>query len=169
MKDWLTRYTAIGIAGAIGAIARYVIGLGFGRLNLRFPLGTFFINISGSLFLGWFLTHIDGRNVSPTTRLAIAVGFVGAYTTFSTFMYESNQLAAQGSEAEALANIIGSVVLGLLGRAPGNLSRPMGLKIRPCLSTPWPMRETDKPAQVEVLFFNQIVKIFLRRQFFTRP
>jgi fluoride exporter len=114
MKQMLLRIVAIGLAGSVGAIARYVVALLFGRLNIRFPAGTFFINISGSLFLGWFLTHIAGKNFSDTFRLAIGVGFVGAYTTFSTYMYESNKLIDDGANLPAMVNIVGSVVAGLL-------------------------------------------------------
>ena len=75
MNILLWRYFAVGAAGFVGTIARFVVGSLFGRLNFRFPIGTLFINVTGSLFLGWFLTYIGSRNVSDTTRLAIAVGF----------------------------------------------------------------------------------------------
>lgn len=114
MKSLLMRCLAVGLAGFFGAIARYLIGLLFGRLNIRFPLGTLFINVTGSLFLGWFMTYVALRNVSPTTRLAIGVGFVGAYTTFSTYMYESSKLADDGAHIEAMVNLIGSLILGIL-------------------------------------------------------
>ncbi len=84
------------------------------RFNFRFPLGTFIINITGSMFLGWFLTYITRHTVSDTTRLAIGVGFVGAYTTFSTYMWESNKLLEEGAGYLAMLNIIGSLVVGLL-------------------------------------------------------
>jgi CrcB protein len=119
MKAMLRRCLAIGMAGFAGSLARYLVGLLFGRLNMRFPLGTLFINISGSFFLGWFLTHIATRNVSDTTRLAIGVGFVGAYTTFSTFMYDSNRLDADGARLEAIANLAGSLILGVLAVKAG--------------------------------------------------
>jgi CrcB protein len=116
MNILLLRYFAIGAAGFVGTIARFAIGSLFGRLNFRFPIGTLFINVTGSLFLGWFLTFIASRNVSDTTRLAIAVGFVGGYTTFSTFMYESNKLAQDdGAVFQAILNLVGSLILGLLG------------------------------------------------------
>ncbi|MDP9173841.1 MAG: fluoride efflux transporter CrcB [Planctomycetota bacterium] len=114
MRELVGRYLAVGIAGSLGAIARVIVAQWFGKLNWRFPIGTLVINISGSLFLGWFLTHVDERGISPTARLAIGAGFVGAYTTFSTYMYESNQLASKGAEVEALVNVIGSVILGIL-------------------------------------------------------
>lgn len=114
MRITLLRYFWVGLAGFLGAIARLGVGQMFGRLNVRFPLGTLVINLSGSLFLGWFLTYATSRNLSDTVRLAIGVGFVGAYTTFSTFMYESNSLADQGARIGAAVNLVGSVVLGLV-------------------------------------------------------
>jgi CrcB protein len=114
MKVLFWRYMAVGMAGFIGAIARVMVGTLFGRLNIRFPLGTLFINVTGSLFLGWFLTYAAGRDISDTKRLAIGAGFVGAYTTFSTFMYESARLADDGAGLAAIVNLAGSLTLGLL-------------------------------------------------------
>lgn len=107
---------AVGAGGFFGAVARLLVGFACGRLfPVAFPVGTFVINISGSLFLGWFVTVIGGRIiVSDTTRLAIATGFVGAYTTFSTFMFESNVLLEDGAGIKAGANLIGSLIVGLL-------------------------------------------------------
>jgi CrcB protein len=112
----LVECMAVGAAGSLGAILRLVVsrlcGLWFGT---AFPVGTLVINLSGSLFLGWFLTMIAERYiVSDTLRAAVAVGFVGAYTTFSTFAYESNSLLEDGETLKAAANLIGSVVLGLV-------------------------------------------------------
>jgi CrcB protein len=114
MYELIVRYVAIAIAGSAGALLRYVLATQIGRLNLRFPLGTFIINITGSLFLGWFLTYVARHNVSDTTRLAIGVGFVGAYTTFSTFMYESNTLADEGAIFQATLNLLGSLFVGIM-------------------------------------------------------
>jgi fluoride exporter len=114
MNDLFARYLAIAVAGSAGAVLRYVVATQIGRFNLRFPWGTFVINISGSLFLGWFLTFVAKHHVSDTTRLAIGVGFVGAYTTFSTFMYESNRLADDGAGFEAIMNLLGSVFVGII-------------------------------------------------------
>jgi CrcB protein len=121
MKTLLLRYLAVGAAGFVGAIARVLVATLFGRLNIRFPLGTLVINVTGSMFLGWFLTYVGSRNVSDITRLAIGAGFVGAYTTFSTFMYESSRLADEGAGLEALANLLGSLVLGILAVRLGML------------------------------------------------
>jgi CrcB protein len=121
MKTLLVRYLAIGAAGFVGAILRVVVATMFGRLNIRFPLGTLVINVTGSLFLGWFLTYVGSRNVSDTTRLAIGAGFVGAYTTFSTFMFESTRLADEGAGIEAIMNLLGSLILGILAVRMGML------------------------------------------------
>jgi fluoride exporter len=115
MKVLLLRYLAVGAAGFLGAIARYLVATLFGNLNKAFPIGTLVINVSGSLFLGWFLTYCAARNVSNLTRLAIGTGFVGAYTTFSTFMWESSSLATdQGAGLLAIMNLLGSLILGIL-------------------------------------------------------
>jgi CrcB protein len=112
----VVQYLAVGAAGSLGAILRLLVSTTCGRLfGTAFPIGTLVINLSGSLLLGWFLTLIDERVVVPdTVRLAVAVGFVGAYTTFSTFAYESNSLLQDGSQLKAVVNVLGSVLLGLL-------------------------------------------------------
>src|SRR5438270_4140290 len=113
----LVQYLAVGVAGFVGAIARVAVAQLFGHWfsGTRFPLGTLFINVTGSLFLGWFLTYVTARYpVSDTTRLAIGAGFVGAYTTFSTFMWETSRLAEDGAGLEAIVNLAASLLLGLL-------------------------------------------------------
>src|SRR6478736_4876001 len=107
----LIQYLSVAGAGAIGAVARLFVGSMCARLFTQsFPVGTFVINISGSLFLGWFIAFAKQRTtISDTMFLAVAVGFVGAYTTFSTFMAESNSLIGLGQTAKAAAYIISSV------------------------------------------------------------
>jgi CrcB protein len=114
-------YLAVAAAGAVGAVLRLLVATFCGRLfGTSFPIGTMVINLSGSMFLGWFLTVIGGRViVSDTVRLAIAVGFVGAYTTFSTYMYESNSLLNSGATIKAFVNLVGSLLLGLLAVRAG--------------------------------------------------
>jgi CrcB protein len=113
MKTWV-QLLAVGGAGFAGAVARWAVGLWFGRWMLAFPLGTLVINVTGSFLLGWFATFVDRRGAHEMLKLAIGTGFVGAYTTFSTYMWESNRLMERGALYEAWANIIGSIVLGLL-------------------------------------------------------
>jgi fluoride exporter len=113
---FLTPYVAIGVAGSLGAISRYVVSNVCGRIfGSGFPVGTFVINISACILLGWFLTIIRDRMiVSDTMRLAVAVGFIGTYSTFSTFAYESSSLLEDGSGIKALVNLLGSVLGGIV-------------------------------------------------------
>jgi CrcB protein len=111
---------AIGGAGFVGALTRYGIVRLFAPWvsGQSFPWATMVINVSGSAFLGWFLTVITKRAPGPNTetlKLAIATGFVGAYTTFSTYMFETNDLISKGSTYQAFGYLIGSLILGLIG------------------------------------------------------
>jgi fluoride exporter len=112
----LTKYLAVAVGGALGAMLRYYLG---GTLLARaaapFPTATFVINVTGSFVIGLFLTLATERiHVSPHLRLAVAVGFVGAYTTFSTFEYETAKLIEDGDITRALLNVVLSFVAGLL-------------------------------------------------------
>ncbi|HTP08009.1 MAG TPA: fluoride efflux transporter CrcB [Anaerolineae bacterium] len=111
----------IGAGGFIGANVRYWLGAWIdAQFGLRFPLGTFIINLTGSLLLGFIATiAIERALIDPRWRLAIAVGFIGAYTTFSTFTYESVKLLEAGSYGLAALNVLGSTLLGLLGATIG--------------------------------------------------
>jgi fluoride exporter len=83
-------------------------------------LGTFVINLTGSLLLGFIATiTLERALIDPRWRLAVAVGFIGAYTTFSTFTYESVKLLEAGSYGLAALNVVGSTILGLVGAAIG--------------------------------------------------
>ena len=107
---------AVGAGGFIGALARYGVGLAVARFWTRdFPFATLLINVSGSFVLGLFSTWAAGRiTVDPVWRLFLATGFVGAYTTFSTFEYETERLLHAGAAGWALLNVITSVVAGFL-------------------------------------------------------
>ena len=113
---FLVQCGAVAGGGALGAVARFLVATACAKLfRTNFPVGTLVINLSGSLFLGWFATvTFDHVPVSEAARLAVAVGFVGAYTTFSTFMYESSMLMSGGFGIKAVANLVGSLVLGLV-------------------------------------------------------
>jgi len=113
----------ISIGSVFGGLLRWGVSLLFGQLmGTAFPWGTFFINISGSLFLGWFSTVLTDRLMSngigwlraDDLRLLVAVGFTGAYTTFSTFEYESVALLRDGDGLLGMTYILGSVFLGLV-------------------------------------------------------
>jgi CrcB protein len=108
------QYLVISLGGILGANARYLLGAWIAeRYGTSFPYGTLVINISGSFVIGLFLTLIAERFVlHPNWRLFFAVGFLGAYTTFSTFSYESVVLLQNGAWRLGLVNMVGSVVLG---------------------------------------------------------
>lgn len=110
-------YLLIGIGGFCGANARYLVGVWAAqRFGTTFPYGTFIINISGSFILGLFMALLQDRVfIHPNYRLFFAIGFLGAYTTFSTFTYESLQLFQEGNFLLGFANVFGSMVVGLLG------------------------------------------------------
>ena len=109
-------YLLIGIGGFLGANARYVVaGCVTERYGASFPYGTLVINVSGSFLLGLFLALITDRFiVHPYWRLFFAIGFLGGYTTFSTFSFESFALLLERSFLLAVANMAGSVLLGQL-------------------------------------------------------
>lgn len=106
----------VGCGGFVGSIARYGVSLFVARFYARdFPLATFLINVSGSFVLGFFSTWAAGRiGIDPAWRLFVATGFVGAYTTFSTFEWETQRLTQTGAAGWALVNVLTSVVVGFL-------------------------------------------------------
>lgn len=107
-----TQLGLIAIGGALGALSRYYVGywVQSHMPKSQFPWGTFVINASGSFLLGLIMTLLTARIlVSPNWRPLISIGFIGAYTTFSTFEYETAQIT---SSWLALCNLVGSVVIG---------------------------------------------------------
>jgi fluoride exporter len=113
----LDQVLAISVGAVLGANTRYWLGLWLSRaLVTSLPVGTLAINCSGSLILGLFMTLATERvPLSPHWRLAVAVGFLGSYTTFSTFSDETMRLATDGGRLPALANVALSVTGGLVG------------------------------------------------------
>jgi len=114
-------YLVISLGGILGANARYLMTNWIAvRYGMRFPYGTLVINISGSFVIGFFLVLITERvAVHPYWRLFFVVGFLGAYTTFSSFSFETVALMLGGAWWLGLANIVGSVVLGLVAVLAG--------------------------------------------------
>ena len=104
----------IALGGALGAIARYqVAAMIQARIPAGFPWGTFVVNISGCLVMGVVTVLLTERLVThPNWRFLIPIGFVGAYTTFSTFELETFRAITEGSWLIGAANVIGSVLAG---------------------------------------------------------
>lgn len=112
---------ALCLSGAAGVLARYwVDGLISQRTGGGFPWGTLAINVSGSFALGFLFTFLAERTTAPAwARVGITVGFLGAYTTFSTLSLETLRLVEARELLAALANSAGSVVLGVLAAYAG--------------------------------------------------
>ena len=112
----MTRFLVVAAGGAAGAVARYGVTLIVAMFwKSDFPLATLLINVSGSFILGFFATMAAERTaIDPLWRLLVATGFVGAYTTFSTFEYETERLAASGAVTWGILNIVTSVIAGFI-------------------------------------------------------
>jgi CrcB protein len=113
--DTLFKYLSVAAGGAVGAMLRYYISLsGLSRIGQPFPATTFVINITGSFIIGFFLTFVSERvPINPDLRLAVEVGFVGAYTTFSAFEYEIARLIEGKDFLHAFMYVVLSFALGL--------------------------------------------------------
>jgi CrcB protein len=111
----LQKYLLIAIGGALGSIARYSVGAAIGsRMGTRFPYGTFVINLTACVIIGFSLTYLGRRvELSPAWRYLIPIGFVGAYSTFSTYEWETLSSLRSGTFALAALYAVGSLVLGL--------------------------------------------------------
>jgi CrcB protein len=111
----LLKYMMVGIGGFLGAIARYLLGNYIGsRYGVRFPYGTFVINMSGSFFVGLALVLLARTTASPYWRYLIPIGFIGAFTTFSTFEYETLRAVQDGQAITGLLNVVLSVIVGFI-------------------------------------------------------
>lgn len=109
-------WAGVMVLGGAGAVCRFLVDrLVTSALGRPFPFGTLVVNISGALILGL----LAGLALSPHLALLFGVGFVGSYTTFSTWMLETQRLAEERRGRPAVANIVGSVALGLIAAATG--------------------------------------------------
>ena len=110
----MTRVLMVAAGGALGAAARYAVALAVATFWRReFPLATFLINVSGSFILGFFATWgAERANIDPLLRLLVATGFLGAFTTFSTFEHETQRLTESGAVGWAVLNVVASVLAG---------------------------------------------------------
>ena len=109
-------YIWVGIGGFLGANARYVLSAQVAqRLGVAFPYGTLIINLTGALLIGIMFTILTERVVAdPLWRQFIVVGFLGGYTTFSSYTFEAIALLQDGHWSAALGYVVGSNLLGLV-------------------------------------------------------
>ncbi len=109
----MDRYLLVLIGGGAGALARYA-GSSFimHRLGATFPWGTFIVNLTGSFAIGLLMAIFSARFFDPRWRLLLVTGFLGGYTTFSSFEYETYQAMREGARWVALLNVVASVALG---------------------------------------------------------
>lgn len=117
----MTRVLLVAAFGAVGATSRYAIdGLVSGIWSGRFPLGTFLINVTGSFALGILVAVTTERMLlAPNWRFALGIGFLSAFTTFSTYTYDTIRLAESNQWGLALLNAFGSLAVGLLAAFVG--------------------------------------------------
>jgi CrcB protein len=112
----LQKYLLIALGGALGSAARYWMGsMVAGRLGTRFPWGTFVINMTACVIIGFSLTFLGRRTgLNPAWRYLVPIGFVGAYSTFSTYEWETLSTLRAGAFSLAALYALGSLVLGLV-------------------------------------------------------
>lgn len=112
----MQKYIYIALGGALGSIARYSVGSTIvSRLGTKFPYGTFVINITACVIIGFSLTYLNKRvGLNPAWRFLVPVGFVGAYSTFSTYEWETLSTIRSGAFLEAALYAFSSLFLGLV-------------------------------------------------------
>lgn len=117
----MTEFWALGFGGFLGATARYYLVHFTNRLlGSGFPYGTLAVNILGCFLLGFIATAVEDKfSISPVVRTFLTVGILGAFTTFSTFSYETIALVRAGNVAVAFANIFLSLAVGILAAYVG--------------------------------------------------
>ena len=111
----MQKYLLIAAGGALGSIARYWVGSTIaGRMGSKFPYGTFVINLTACVIIGFSLTYL-GKHIelSPAWRFLVPIGFIGAYSTFSTYEWETLSTLRSGAFALAALYAVGSLVAGL--------------------------------------------------------
>ncbi len=111
----MQKYLLIAAGGALGSVARYWVGSTIsGRIGTKFPYGTIVINISACIIIGFTLTYFGKRaDLSAAWRFLVAIGFIGAYSTFSTYEWETLSTLRSGAFLMGALYAVGSLVIGL--------------------------------------------------------
>ena len=111
----MQRYLFIAAGGAAGSVLRYWVGSTIsGRMGTRFPYGTLVINLTACVVIGFKLTYFGKRaDLNPAWRFLIAIGFIGAYSTFSTYEWETLSTMRSGAFMLGALYAAGSMILGL--------------------------------------------------------
>jgi CrcB protein len=116
----LMQLVLLGLAGALGAVARYLLGFFVAqRLATKIPVGTLIINVSGAFVIGVLFALASRSIVSSVLQTILATGFLGGYTTFSTMSWESVQLVRGGLLSSSVLYLAASLVLGLCAASAG--------------------------------------------------
>lgn len=111
----MQKYLLIAFGGALGSVARYWVGSTIaGRTGVRFPYGTLVVNLTACLVIGFTMTYMGKRaDLNPAWRFLVPIGFIGAYSTFSTYGWETLSTLRSGAFAMAALYAGGSLILGL--------------------------------------------------------
>ena len=119
----MIRYLLVVIGGGTGALARYVAASAImTRFGGKFPLGTLVINVTGSFLIGFLMTILTERfKLDPNWRLLLVVGFLGGYTTFSSFEWETYSSVREGGLWTGMLNVVSSVMLGYVAVTLGSV------------------------------------------------
>ena len=119
----MQKYLLIAAGGALGSIARFWVGSTIaGRLGIKVPYGTFIVNMTACLIIGFTLTYMGRRaGLNPAWRFLVPIGFIGAYSTFSTYEWETLSTLRSGAFALAALYAGGSLILGLIAVWGGSL------------------------------------------------
>jgi CrcB protein len=114
-REALQKYLLIAVGGALGSVARFWVGSTIaGRMGIRFPYGTLVVNMTACVIIGFSLTYMGRRaGLNPAWRFLIPIGFIGAYSTFSTYEWETLSTLRSGAFVLAVLYAAGSLVLGL--------------------------------------------------------
>ena len=117
----MQKYLLIALGGGLGSIARYWVGSTIAsRAGIKFPYGTLVVNLTACLVIGFALTYLGKRaDLNPAWRYLVPVGFIGAYSTFSTYEWETLSTLRSGAFALGALYAIGSLILGLIATWAG--------------------------------------------------